>query len=151
MTDKIYMSWKMFDEDINEFIGYLTTHEFIKNTVIIALKRGGFATSVALSNKLNIPVSVVSFQTRDNGDTEPRFLEPELINSATKIIIPDDIYDTGMTVETLIKTLIMDFNIKIENIAGLFHYKTDAILNSSMKYYRCIRDTDHKWVVMPWE
>ena len=151
MADKIYMDWKMFDGDIEDFMGYLTTHKFKEDAVIIALKRGGFATSAALSNKMNIPVSVVSFQTRDNGDTEPKFLEPELINSATKVIIPDDIYDTGVTVETLIKSLINDYGIKIENIAGLFHYKTDAILNSAMVNYRSIRDNEGSWVVMPWE
>jgi len=151
MSEKIYMNWKMFDEDIEDFIGYLTTHKFKENAVVIALKRGGFATSVALSNKLNIPVSVVSFQTRDNDDTEPQFLEPELIKSATKIIIPDDIYDTGLTVETLIEKLVSDFNVDINNIVGLFHYKTDKIQETALQSYRCIRPNDGKWVVMPWE
>jgi hypoxanthine phosphoribosyltransferase len=81
-VEKTYMSWEKFDEDINEFIKYVENYNFVEDAIIVALKRGGFPTAAALSNKLDIPVSVVAFQTRDGDDVTPQFLEPELIKNA---------------------------------------------------------------------
>lgn len=150
-VEKTYMSWEKFDKDIEEFITYVNHYNFNENAVIIALKRGGFPTAAALSNKMDIPVSVVSFQTRDGNDVKPNFLEPELIKNATKIIIPDDIYDTGLTVETLVKELQSQFDIPIENMAGLFHYGSDKLPSTSLKFYRVLDSNEGKWVVFPFE
>ena len=150
-VEKIYMSWDKFDDDINEFIEYLKTYEFDNDSVIIALKRGGFPTATALSNKMNIPVSVVAFQTRDGEDVIPQFLEPELLKTAKRIIIPDDIYDTGLTVETLVKELEIQFGKNLINIAGVFHYASEKIVDSRLKFYRTLNSNKGKWVVFPWE
>lgn len=150
-VEKTYMSWDKFDEDTNEFIKYLKTYEFDKDSVIVALKRGGFPTAAALSNKMDIPVSVVAFQTRDGGDTTPQFLEPDLIKSAKRVIIPDDIYDSGLTVETLIKELQSQFDISLDNIAGCFHYGSNAIPDTNLKFYIVLDSNEGKWVVFPWE
>jgi len=150
-VEKTYMSWEKFDADIIEFISYLGKHNFKDDAVIIALKRGGFPTAAALSNKMDIPVSVVSFQTRDGDDVTPQFLEPELIKNASKIIIPDDIYDSGLTVETLIKELQSQFDIPLENMVGLFHYGSDNLPQTKLKFYRVLDSNEGKWVVFPFE
>jgi len=151
MADKIYMDWTTFDNDVQIFIDYLHSFNRLDNAVILSLKRGAFPTSTALSNKLNIPISVVSFQTRDGEDSEPTFLEPDIFKDAKNIIIPDDIYDTGKTIETVIEKLINDYGFKLENLTGLFHYRTDNIFKSSLKFYRSVQYNENKWVVMPWE
>ena len=150
-VEKIYMSWDKFDDDINEFIKYTKNHNFDKESVIVALKRGGFPTAAALSNKMDIPVSTIAFQTRDGEDVTPNFLEPELIKNAKKIIIPDDIYDSGLTVETLVKELQSQFCIPLENMAGLFHYGSDKMSETSLKFYRVLDSNEGKWVVFPFE
>jgi len=151
MIKKIHMSWEMFDEDINDFLGYIDNQSLGTKPVIIGLKRGGLPTSTTLSNKLDIPISVVSFQTRDNDDIVPNFLEPEMLKDATSIIIPDDIYDTGHTVETIVKSLVNDYNIPLDKIIGLFHYYTDKINDSKLKLRLSVRDNEGCWIVMPWE
>ena len=150
-TEKIYMTWDKFDKDIQEFIEYLNTFGFNKDVVIIGLERGGLPTSTALSNKMNIPISIISFQTRDGNDVLPQFLEPNLIKNAKKIIIPDDIYDTGLTIETIVKELEEQFNKTLDDIVGLFHYASDKIFKSRLKFYRILDNNEGKWVVFPWE
>lgn len=153
MTDieKTYMSWEKFDNDIDEFIKYLKYYNFTDDAVIVGLKRGGFPTAVALSNKLDIPISVVAFQTRDGQDTTPQFLESELIKAAKKIIIPDDIYDSGLTVETLVKELQSQFDIPFEHMVGLFHYGSEKLPKTTLKFYTVLDSNEDKWVVFPWE
>lgn len=148
---KIYMKWDQFDKDISVFIEFINQHHFDKDVVILGLKRGGFPTASALSNKTNIPVSTVSYQTRDGNDFEPKFLEPELIKEAKKVIIPDDIYDTGVTVENTVDALNKQFGIEYHNIMGLFHYSSDKINDTDMKHYKVCSNNNGCWIVYPWE
>jgi len=149
--DKIHMTWNEFESDITEFVEYMKKIKFDKDSVILGLKRGGLPSAVYLSNKLDIPISLVSFQTRDNNDVEPKFLEPEIIKNTKNVIIVDDIYDSGLTVDTLIDELGTQFNKPFKNIAGLFHYGTPKLQDSKLKYYRRISSNKNKWVVFPWE
>jgi len=151
MSEKIYMSWDQFDSDINEFIKIINKKGFDKNSVILALKRGGFPTACALSNKLKKPMSTVTYQTRDGDDLEPRFLEPELINKDVKIILPDDIYDSGLTVENTVAALIEKFSVERVNILGLFHYGSSKMSQTSLITYECMRSNNGKWVHFSWE
>lgn len=150
-VEKTYMSWEKFDNDIKEFMSYLDNHNFKDDVVIVALKRGGFPIATTLSNKMDIPVSVVSFQTRDGNDITPRFLEPDLIKNASNVIIPDDIYDSGLTVETVVKELQSQFDIPLENMVGLFHYGSDKLPQTQLKFYRVLDSNEGKWVVFPFE
>lgn len=153
-VEKKYMTWKQFDKDINSFIEHLNyagIHIHQDNTIILGLKRGGLPGAVALSNKLDLPISLVSFQTRDSNDTEPNFLESHMITPETNIIIIDDIYDTGLTVECIVSKLVDDFGVSIDNIIGLFHYYTDNIKNTKLGNIKCIRENQGSWCVFPWE
>ncbi len=145
------MSWEKFDSDIRAFIDYLKKYNFDKDSVILGLKRGGLPMAVALSNKMDIPISLVAFQTRDGNDSVPNFLEPELIRAAKKIIISDDIYDSGLTVETIIEALEKDFGISLDNIGGVFHYGSKNMTDTSLKYYRVLDSNEDKWVCFPFE
>lgn len=151
MPEKIYMTWQEFDKDIEEFITYLKRFELDNNAVILGLKRGGLPAASALSNKTGIPISLVSFQTRDGSDNVPTFLEPDMIDAEKSIIIVDDIYDSGLTVETLVDELTGNFGIPVRNITGLFHFNSDKVQKSKLHYLRTIRPNHEKWVCFPWE
>ena len=149
---KTYMTWNDFDKDITDFIGYLNEKSFNdSDTVILGMKRGGLPTAVTLSNKMNLPISTVVFQTRDGNDTVPTFLEPELIRKAKKIIIPDDIYDSGLTVEKTIEALQKEFGIDMTQLIGCFHYASEAIDTATIKTYKFSRPKNGAWIVFPWE
>lgn len=148
---KKYMSWEKFDSDVNHFISIINEYNFNEDSVILALKRGGFATAAALSNKTGIPISTVAYQTRDGSDSSPNFLEPDLIRKASKIIIPDDIYDSGLTVENTVNALINNFDFSTDNILGLFHYGSDNLKSTSLKLYKMMESNENNWCVFPWE
>lgn len=138
MSKKLFTSWVDFENDIDLFKKFIKEHKFDENSIILALKRGGFTTSCTLSNRLNIPLSVVSYQTRDGNNALPKFLESEMITSDMKIIIPDDIYDSGKTIETIVEYLTSVYRIPIENIMGLFHYYSDNISKTKLKTYKIL-------------
>lgn len=152
--EKKYLTWKQFDKDINSFIDYLNyagIHIHQENTIILGLKRGGLPSAVALSNRLDLPISLVTFQTRDGNDNEPKFLEPEMINSKSNIIIVDDIYDTGLTVECIVSKLVDEFGVSIDNVMGLFHYYTDNIKKTKLGNIKCIHENHGSWITFAWE
>jgi len=148
--NKIYLSWEGFERDIETFSNYLGDFNLKENTIILGVKRGGFTTSATLSNRLGFPVSTVKFQSRDGNDTKPIFLESEMINKDSTVIIPDDIYDTGLTINTIIKKLTEDCKIPLRNIIGLFHFHNGAI-KSELIHYKAIKNTGGLWAVLPWE
>lgn len=149
--EKIYMTWEHFDSDIEKFTEVIKQHNFDKNSIILTLKRGAFTTSCKLSNILNLPISVVAYQTRDGKHIMPQFLEREMITHDTKIIIPDDIYDTGKTIETIVEYLTIVFAVPLENILGLFHYSSEEISKTKLKHSYFSRKNEGSWVVLPWE
>jgi len=148
---KINTTWSEFDSDIAIFSNFIKQFNFDKNSVILSIKRGGFTTSSTLSNKLSIPLSVVSYQTRDGAQTLPKFLESEMLTFDKKIIIPDDIYDSGKTIETIVEYLTIVYQIPIENIMGLFHYNSDEIQNTKLKCYHSCHKSNGNWIEYPWE
>ena len=145
------MTWNKFDSEIDEFIEFITRHNFFDNSVILALKTGGFTSAITLSNKTGIPISIVSYDIKEDGSKNPIFLEPELIKPDCKFIIPRDIYNHGTTVENVITALIKDFGIGLNKIMGLFHYATDRVYKTEMEFYRIINPKEENWVVYPWE
>ena len=150
MVEKEYMSWEQYEKNIEEFLKILTFIE-TNDVVILGIKRGGLPTAVSLSNKLNVPISLVTFQTRDGSDAEPNFLEPELIESAKVIIVPDDIYDSGLTINKIVSELKVRFDKTDNQMVLLFHYASNHIFESNLKNYKHISLNDGKWIVFPWE
>ena len=150
-TPEIVLTWDEFDVHITKFINGIKKFKFDENTTILALKRGGFTTATTLSNKLGLPISTVCYQTRDGIDSEPQFLEPSLLIPGNKIIIPDDIYDTGVTVENTITVLVDDYGIALTDILGVFHFSSDHIYSSKMGVYIIGASNKGNWVRFPWE
>ena len=81
----------------------------------------------------------------------PTILEPELIIKAKKIIIPDDIYDSGLTVEKTLEALEKEFGIDTKQLIGCFHYASEAIDTTNIKTYKFSRPKNGAWIVFPWE
>lgn len=142
-----YMTWQEFDAGIDEFLIFLDEYDFMDDVVVLGLSTGGLPTATTLSNYLQKPLSLVSFTPSLN----PIFLEPSKIISAKKIIIPDNIYNTGSKVNEVIKCLVEDFGKELENIVGLFHFAGQGIYKTNMKFYRVFQPSNGDWCVFPWE
>lgn len=125
---------------------------------IVGIVRGGATPAVFLSHKLNVPVVMVAWSTRDKNiyNNESNCWIPEDIMDGKKILIVDDIVDGGDTIRELLE----DWQ---QSVSGLGKLNTDNVKIAAMwfnpsqsvsvDFYHCIvdRNEDPRWVVFPWE
>lgn len=65
---------------------------------IVGLTRGGLIPSVMLSHYLNVPLETLKVSMRDDGECETNCWMSEDAYNGTRILIVDDINDTGATI-----------------------------------------------------
>lgn len=142
---KIPYTWAQYDKDIKNIIVTLRLKE-IEVDGVICIHRGSLPIGTSLSNILNVPLSIIKFQTRDGDDKDPYFILDERKPNGVYIIV-DDIIDSGLTMNK-----ILDF-IDIENDSR--EYIISSLFGSfektkNIKQIICVREIPG-WVVFPWE
>jgi xanthine phosphoribosyltransferase len=154
----------IIDYDYNDFRdGIKHIAESITNSgwnpdYIVGIVRGGSIPAVHLSHKLNVPVVMVAWNTRDTTifGKESNCWIPEDIHRGKKVLVVDDIVDGGDTIRELLE----DWN---KSTAGLGDLPVDNLRVAAM-YYNTAQDVkvdfyhntvdrndDPRWVIFPWE
>ena len=132
--DKIYYTWRDYEADISQVRNLEFDH-------VVGIYRGSLPMAVQISNVFEVPMSIVGFQTRDGKDDQPYMIKagphPE------KMLIVDDIYDTGHTMKGVIQYLAHYSADKIQGFC-LFGRKN----NFNVSY---ANEHDGSWIVFPWE
>ena len=132
--DKTYYTWRDYEADISRVKDFKFDH-------VVGIYRGSLPMAVHISNVFDVPMSIVGFQTRDGKDKQPYMIKSG--EAPTKLLIVDDIYDSGYTMRSVIRML--------------SHYTTDRIEcfcllgkknNFNVSY---ANEHDGSWVVFPWE
>jgi hypoxanthine phosphoribosyltransferase len=123
---KHYMSWMGFEFAISEFV-----KDYKKNgysvDAIYGPPRGGLPIAVTLSHRLGIPIV----------DSTDKFWEM-YARPRVKMLVVDDIADTGETLKPLIGPNIISYTI--------YYHKQSVVVPD----YHCFEKKD-EWVVFPWE
>ena len=96
-----------------------------------------------VSNVFEVPMSIVGLQTRDGADKMPYPIYNILNEDTKRILIVDDIYDTGFTMNKVIK-LVKYWQPKSE-VFGFCLFGKDNDINVS-----CANIHDGSWIVFPW-
>jgi len=124
---KRYLSWKRYHGMINKLYEMIDwkSEEFDQ---IIAISRGGNIPGTILSHKTRLPLMVVH--------------KGEVINVRGKLLIIDDISDTGSTLLKVISNLKLGTIYKIATLHMQPHTKLEP------NYFVSITT---KWVVYPYE
>jgi len=137
---KIYYEWSDYEVDMRQVKNFEFDH-------VVGIYRGSLPMAVHISNVFDVPMSIIGLQTRDGDDKEPYMIKD--INHihqgypGKKILIVDDIYDTGLTMKKVIRYLTP---YSVERILGfcLFGKKN----NFNVSY---ANEHDGSWIVFPWE
>ena len=133
--NKTYYDWIDYRYDIQQVKNFEFDH-------VVGIYRGSLPMAVHISNVFDVPMSIVGFQTRDGKDDQPYMIKAE-VPAPKKILIVDDIYDTGKTIRGVIRYLA--------------HYSADRIQcfclfgkenNFNVSY---ANEHDGSWIVFPWE
>lgn len=126
---------------------------------IVGIVRGGSIPAVFLSHKLNVPVQMVHWNTRDTSkwiSNEHNCWVPEDIHEGAQVLIVDDIVDGGDTIKELLddwqKSIAGLGDLPLQNIrVAAMYYNTaqDVVVDF---YHRTIdRNEDPRWIIFPWE
>jgi xanthine phosphoribosyltransferase len=131
--EKEFYSFEDFLKDINEFEETLKREEF---SSIIAISRGGLTFAHFLSEKLNIrlvhSIGAISYNETERLSNIRIFDIPE--NVGQKVLIVDDIADSGRTLSEVLKRLKNSFQETEFKTATLFYKETSCFTPNLYKH-----------------
>ena len=145
--DKEYYSIDNLNEDILSLISQVRSAN-LKIDVILSVNRGGCIPGVYLSHGLKLPHKVIDLQLRDGTSIPDSNSVKNLKINSKKILIIDDINDTGSTFIHLNRIINANntkkyFACLINNIGSKFQVEF---------YGRSINKVEKpSWYVFPWE
>ena len=145
MTEIMY-TWNDFDKDIDFLVQQITYSNWIPD-YIVGVKRGGLIPAVKISQLLRKPLMIMSCQLRDGIDNQINLLEVEHIDKDSKIIIVDDICDSGKTFETITKVIAHHAYVKYLAL----YYNTSQDFKIDYAANLIDRTRDNRWIIFPWE
>lgn len=116
-------------------------------TVILGINRGGCIPGVYLSHRLNVPHEPLDIRLRDHKSIPDIYRLNTNFNKGERILILDDINDTGST-----------FNYITEHFGKPDSVKYGAVINNKSSLaridyfgYEIDKSKNDQWVVFPWE
>lgn len=153
MAKLIKYKKSQFDKDIDTLVRKIKRSK-VKFSYIVALSRGGLIPGVVLSHRLGLRLVPISWSTRDHQERESNCWVPEDINNGHKVLVVDDIIDSGEA----LKTLFEDWQSSVCNkldysnvyIASLIYNKDQSIVP---EYYgtKISRKKTPEWFEFWWE
>ena len=150
---KTYYEWNDYVTDINSFSDMVTYNCSIDNDVskgvnpkssIVSIYRGSLGMGSHLSNVLDLPLSVLQYQTRDGNDEVPKMVINTITNGEPIIII-DDIVDSGKTMRDVTNFLAKEY--PDSYLLRIAIFGSEKHRSTSMY----CREHTGDWIVFPWE
>lgn len=144
--DKTFLSHQDVQLSINDIVEHIKCID--AKVHLIGLARGSFSILHELSNRCNLPYTILKYSRYDKNDKEIQFgYSSEEIQPDDILLIVDDIADSGISIENTINYLNECFSWKpIIDV-----YTIVGGINKNWNYSININDLSNNWVVFPWE
>lgn len=95
---KIYLTWQDIQQQVQEICRQIYLDQF-RPDYIVGITRGGLAPAVLISQYLGVPMETLKVSLRDDaGQCESNLWMAEEAREGRKILIVDDINDSGATI-----------------------------------------------------
>lgn len=150
--DKIYYSYEEMLKDVSYLFNVIKHATQFEPQAIIGISRGGLVPAVGLSHNLNIPLLPITWSLRDSNKQHDLDHLEKIIKPYDRILIVDDICDSGKTLSSLTNSI---SDIKSSNILTLktatLYYNPSQEFNVDFCARIVDRAVDERWVVFPWE
>jgi len=163
MTKKVYYTDEQIDGMIHDIIRQMIQDKW-RPDYIVGINRGGLVPALKLSHYLGVPMETLSVSLRDGGQTESNCWMAEdaygYMDSPKRILVVDDINDTGATLEWIKKDWTTSCAVNNERWEYVWNESTRfAVLvdnDSSPFEVNYAAETINKaeddvWIVFPWE
>ena len=143
-------------DEVNSYVASIAREITISGwrpDIIVGLTRGGLAPAVMLSHYFGIPMQTLKVSLRDDPDTELNITLVQEALAGQRILIVDDINDTGATIAWIKENwandadLIWTANVRF---AVLIHNYGSSEYSDFMATAIDKRDDD-VWIDFPWE
>jgi len=141
MNNKTYISEEQYYRDVSELLLKVKQHSFHRrDTGAIAIYRGGLVPGQLIAYSLDLPLSI--YFPKLNIVSSPFSLVPEFNQFPKKLLIIDDLVDTGKTVFKLITRLNVYSHIDL-TVISLYN----KVIEGKLLYPDiCVRDTCPDWI-----
>ena len=119
-----------------------------KPHIVLGINRGGCVPGIYLSHALDIPHETLDIRLRDH-KSKPSLAVLEKAHAfQKKILIIDDINDTGATLNYIKDNFGAPKNLKF---ASIIHNEPSKFQGLHFKGYTINKEKDPAWIVFPWE
>ena len=133
-------TWEEYDSNIKYSHVIYEAHEFDH---VVGIYRGGLIMATHLSNVFEIPMSIVGYQTRNGIDKIPYWILNKMTEQTKKVLVVDDIYDSGYTMNRVINL------VKGTEIVYVLGFALFGKENNDNVFFSQLHSDS--WVVFPWE
>ena len=145
-------------EDFQEGIDKLTDNILAVGNPynrVVGICRGGLFPATMLSYRLKVPLTTLSWSLRDYND-EKEYVDwiAEDMNAGQRILLVDDIIDSGETINSIIDSWkdVVDDTLDMENLSiATLMYNTDLDMVPDFWHKTISRKEDQRWVDFWWE
>lgn len=125
--DTIQYTYADFKRDIRTLVFQIDGKKY---DFIVGINRGGSIPAVCLSHALKIPATMIDYSTRDGSNINPKCaLEFFMRIRGSKILIVDDLIDSGVSLKSLLTTANAYCDVEVATLL----YNTDIKLDN--KHY----------------
>lgn len=151
MPEKLIYTWEDYNIAVNHIVHHLEQYstEGYDDIHLVSIYRGSLPLGVHLSNILGAPLSIVKFQTRDNSDKEVKWILNDNISVHQKIIVLDDIFDTGFTMNKVREFIYQE--LPNARVHGVCLHQNGHIKQATPEWVTSFGDSLGQWVEFPWE
>jgi len=150
-TEKI--SWNYYFQLINKLIEIISVHVEEKFDLVVGISRGGLIPAMLMSQDWNVPLDVIVTRFYDKKNQRsmlkvgnPSYLCFKDINFDSKILIVDDLVDSGKTMKAVVD-LYKKKGFKNIRTAVLIYKRSSEF---DPRYFAAGADED-TWIEFPYE
>ena len=157
---KIYYSWEQVQGAVLEIARQMQIHNW-RPDYVVGITRGGLVPANLISQYLAIPMETLKVSLRDGGEPESNLWMAEDAFNGKKILIVDDINDTGATVNWIKQDwpsgcfpqcdkwpAIWGDNVRF---AVLTHNQSSEFKDPDYSAWSVNKSEEDCWLVYPWE